>query len=140
MNETDILIPPRTTPFCQPAYLMWMKLLKAKYHVKWTHWLLNDRKAFTKRGFLKSPGYIRAMKWCIEAWNELDREIIIRSFEKTGITCSNEENFNSVLRFVMRESNLPGSIVEEEHESDELNGFNFDAASNSNSSFQSNNI
>ena len=94
LNVTDILIPPRTTPFCQPADLMWMKLLKAKYHVKWTLWWLNDRKAFTRRGFLKSPGYVRAMKWCIEAWNELDREIIIRSFEKTGITCSNEENFN----------------------------------------------
>ena len=126
MKIEDVLVPPRTTAFCQPADLMWIRELKKKYHAKWSSWWLSDTKAFTKAGNLKSPGYVRAMRWFIEAWNELDVEIIKSSFELTGITCSNRENFNSVLRHVLENADLPGKILDDVHESDELAGFGED--------------
>ena len=69
----------------------WFKVMKAKYHEEWTSWFLNDRKAFTKNGNLKSPGYARAIDWIVKIWNELDRDLMIRSFDTFGITCSNQE-------------------------------------------------
>jgi hypothetical protein len=124
LDIDSILVPGRTTPFLQPADLMWFKELKRIYHEKWTSWWLNDRKAFTRNGNLKSPGYVKAMKWFMEAWNELDKDVIISSFEKTGITYSNPDNYNSVLKYVLENSTMPGSILEEEEDCDEINGFN----------------
>ena len=41
MTLDDVLIPPRTTPFLQPADLSWMREIKRMYHAKWTNWWLN---------------------------------------------------------------------------------------------------
>jgi hypothetical protein len=139
LHVDPVDIPPRTTAFSQPADLMWFKEIKSKYHEKWTGWWLNDRKACTKNGNLKSPGYVKAMKWFLEAWNELDIYIIKDSFEKTGITCSNPENFNSVLKYVLENSYLPGSVVVEDEDCDEIKGFTQDGdeSSDDDSSFNS---
>ena len=123
MTVDDVLIPPRTTPFLQPADLSWMREIKRMYHAKWTNWWLNDKHAFTKENNLKSPGYVNAMKWVLEAWDQLDKDIIIRSFESTGITCSNEDNFNSLLKYVLQNTYFPGRILDDVDESDEIVGF-----------------
>ena len=86
--------------------------------------MLNDPKAFTRHGNMRSPGYVRVMKWIIECWNELDRDLIRNSFDGTGITCSNKENFNSVLRFVLVNGHMPGRILQDKCGDDDLVGFN----------------
>ncbi len=86
--------------------------------------MLNDAKGFTKNGNMKSPGFVRAMQWIIECWNELDRELIINSFDGCGITCSNEENFNSLLRYVLNNGHTPGSYIQNATGSDDFIGFN----------------
>ncbi len=120
----NVLIDKGCTAFEQPADAYWFGPMKKRYNEKWTDWMLKDPKSFTKNGNMKSPGYVRVMKWVIECWNELDRDLIRESFDGTGITCSNEENFNSILRYVLKNGHMPGCIVQNSNGGDDLAGFN----------------
>ena len=50
-------IPAGMTSFLQPADVMWIGVLKRKFHAKWENWYLNEPKSITKFGNIKSPGY-----------------------------------------------------------------------------------
>jgi len=82
-------IPKRMTPFLQPADQSWMRPLKLSYQRKWNNWMRTAPKAYTPAGNLKSPGYARVVEWIAEAWDELDPNLIARSFKYCGVTSNN---------------------------------------------------
>lgn len=49
--------------------------------------------------------------------------MIKKSFDSTGIMSSNEHNFNSVLRNVLENSSIPGTVVDVSNNDEEINGF-----------------
>lgn len=60
--------PPRLTNVLQPADIVWFKSLKSAYKNLWSDWYVNEDKAFTKQGNLKSPGYARSIGWISQIW------------------------------------------------------------------------
>ena len=92
--------------------------------------MINDPKAFTKNNNMKSPGYGRVMKWVIECWRELEKDLIIKSFEGCGITCSNEENLNSLFRYVLSNGHMPGTYIEKATGNEDIIGFDSEPESN----------
>ena len=53
-----LFIPKRLTCLLQPADVSWMRSLKHSFELKWTDWMTNSEKSFTKSGNMKS-------KFCI---------------------------------------------------------------------------
>jgi len=97
-------IPKRMTPFLQPADQSWMRPLKLSYQRKWNNWMRTAPKAYTPAGNLKSPGYARLVEWIAEAWDELDSNLIARSFKYCGVTTNNLADYGSQLRHFIRTS------------------------------------
>ena len=56
------------------------------------------------------------MEWFIEAWNELDENLIVNSFRNTGITNSDPENFNSILNYARENDFLTGEVLTDAEE------------------------
>jgi len=115
--------PARMTSLLQPADVGWFRSLKAQYHSKWQEWYLSSPKSFTKASNLKSPGYAKVINWISEIWQNFDKEIIIRSFESTGITSTNEDDYNNLLRAALNNKAPPTHTLIDNHVIDELIAF-----------------
>ena len=122
-NIQASFFPPRMTSLLQPADVGWFRSLKSQYYVKWQKWFLNSPKSFTKSNNLKSPGYSRVIEWISQIWRDFDPELIIKSFEATGITSHNPDDYNHLLRVVYDEEVLPTHILIENEPMDELEAF-----------------
>ena len=61
-------------------------------------------KAYTPAENLKPPGYARVIKWIAEAWDELDSNLIDRSFKYCGVTSNNLAGYGSQIRHFVRTS------------------------------------
>jgi hypothetical protein len=99
-----------------------MTPLKASYFRKWNNWLINAPKAYTKAHNMQSPGYARVVSWISEAWNELDSNLIARSFQHCGITSRNPADYGNQLRHFVRTNELVDTIVNDEMGSDDIFG------------------
>jgi hypothetical protein len=86
------------TPFLHNIDQSWMRPIKLAYERKWKNWLRMKPKAYTPAGNIKSSGYARVVEWIAEAWDELDPNVITRSFKYYGITSKNILNYGSKLR------------------------------------------
>ena len=96
------------TPFLQPADVSWMSPIKSKYFLKWNRWLINAPKSYT--GNMRSPGYAMVLQWISEIWDELDSNLIARSFDNSGITSSKLTDSNNQLRHFVRASEFVDEV------------------------------
>ena len=94
-------IPKLMAPFLQHVDHSWMRPIKLAYGRKWNNWLRTAPKAYTPAGNMKSPGYARVVEWIAEAWDELDPNVIARSFKYCGITSNNILDYGSQLRQIV---------------------------------------
>ena len=125
-----VLFPPNMTKLLQPADVAWFRSMKSGYHQKWNDWFLKSKKAFTKQGNLKSPGYQTVVKWISEIWRDLDENLIRNSFDQTGITSSVNDNFHTVLRYVIENNDLPITVLDDVNAGDQVvDGFGSDSES-----------
>ncbi len=123
-NRVEVsYFPARMTSLLQPADVGWFRSMKAQYHSKWQEWYLSSPKSFTKASNLKSPGYAKVINWISEIWQNFDKEIIIRSFESTGITSTNEDDYNNLLRAALKNKAPPTHTLVDNHVIDELIAF-----------------
>jgi len=125
-NINTIYVPKRMTNLLQPADLSWMKQLKLSYHQKWNDWMLNGDKTFTRAGNMRSPGYGLVIDWISQIWDDLDNELIVRSFKLCGITQNNLEDCHSQLRAFMDEGVM--DMVVDDDGTDEIQGFDDEGA------------
>lgn len=106
----------------QPADVSWMRSLKVAYYEKWTAWMRNSPRSFTASGNLRSPGYVKIINWINEIWKDFDREIIINSFDKCGITSADSALFHRQLRHFENTNELV-EYVDEDDGTDDLDAF-----------------
>ena len=81
----------------------------------------NGDKSFTSNGNLRSPGYINAIKWISEIWDEIDTNLLAKSFDVCGITQNNSQFFHKQLYWYL-EKGLKDMVVDEDG-SEEIRGF-----------------
>ena len=66
--------------------MAWNKPFKAKVTEKYDAWMADGAHSFTAAGNMRGPPRPEIVKWVLEAWETLDRELIIRSFRSCALT------------------------------------------------------
>ncbi|CAG8784772.1 10237_t:CDS:2, partial [Dentiscutata erythropus] len=79
-------IPGGTASVLQPPDVSVNKPFKNKIRRKWDEWISNGEKEFTKHENHKKALYELVCKWVSEVWKEISSEILIKSFEASGLT------------------------------------------------------
>ncbi len=62
----------------------------------------------------------KAIKWISKAWDKMDEEIIKKSFDCTGISSSNYEDFHKTLKLVLESQQTPETVLVNQEPGDEL--------------------
>jgi hypothetical protein len=87
----------------QPADVCWFRTLKQKYHVLWNTWFLLGNHAYTRNDKARSLGYVKAVEWLSQIWEEFPSHIIINSYknitkDKTIEVINKAQTLNEVKR------------------------------------------
>jgi len=86
-DKTDLaIIPGGLTSIVQPLDVCINKSFKDRLREKWNIWMSSGQFTYTKGGNLRKPEYNVICKWILEAWAEIPKEMIIKSFKKCGIS------------------------------------------------------
>ena len=97
-------IPGGMTPLLQPLDSHLNKPFKDANAMRrrWEEWLLNGDREYTRTGKRKGASYEMVAQWVSEAWREMSRDIIKRSFIETGIQdCDGDEVLHSKLQSLL---------------------------------------
>ena len=68
-------------------------------------------------------GYAKVITWIAEIWNELDRGLIIDSFDKCGITTEDPTLFHQQLRHFVTNDELVQEYIDDDDGMRDLNAF-----------------
>ncbi len=85
--------------------------------------MLNSPKSFTKSGHIKSPGYKLAIEWISQIWRDLDKDIIINSLQKCGITSNESEIYYSQLRNFINSNEFAEDVEMVLEDTSDIEGF-----------------
>jgi len=127
-NVFLLFIPPRLTNLLQPADVVWFAPIKKAYKKKWNHWFIYDEHTFTINNNMRSPGYLKALKWLTEIWAELDSTMIAKSFDSCGIRTTEICNdtlmldltdFHSILAHILRTNQVYDCFITDDLELDD---------------------
>ena len=83
------IIPPGCTGLAQPLDTHINKSLKTRIRARFEAWFERHGQTAsnaTKSGVLRAPPIDDVIQWALEAWEEIPREMIIRSFKHCGIS------------------------------------------------------
>ena len=110
---TLLIIPGGTTSFLQPLDVSINKPLKDLMRELYIPWLMEQcslelKESTTKSGYLKAPGNEKIIEWISKSKKQIKPEMIIKLFEKTGITCDKERSFILERRTDFIESMITG--------------------------------
>ena len=72
--------------YIQAPGVAWNKPFKAKVTEKYDVWMADGAHSFTAAGNMRGPPRREIVKWVLEAWETLDKELIIRSFRSCALT------------------------------------------------------
>jgi hypothetical protein len=78
LNVLKVQIPSRMINLLQPADVCWFRTLKQKYHVLWNTWFLLGNHAYTRNDKARSLGYVKAVEWLSQIWEEFPSHISIQ--------------------------------------------------------------
>ena len=53
---------------------------------RYDEWMANGQHTFTAAGNMRAPPRREIVQWIIEAWNDLDKDIIVNSFKCCALT------------------------------------------------------
>uniref|UniRef100_A0A183BK65 HTH CENPB-type domain-containing protein n=1 Tax=Globodera pallida TaxID=36090 RepID=A0A183BK65_GLOPA len=80
-------IPGGCTKFVQAPDVCWNKPFKERIRHYYSLWITNgDRQEYTAAGNPKAPALEIVLDWVDRSWQELSKELIIKSFEVCGLT------------------------------------------------------
>ena len=130
MGNTDVaVIPGGLTSVLQPLYVSINKPFKDTIRVSWNQWMLNRNKTFTKGGNTRAPSLVTMCEWVRDAWQQLDPAIIVKAFQKSGISNALDGTEDD---YLWREPNFVQETSEDSKDDDLLNNDNdfYDGATN----------
>jgi hypothetical protein len=110
-NSTVAVVPGGCTKYIQPADVSWNKAFKAKMTEYYGQWMAGDQdKELTRGGNLKAPSKLLMLKWIREAWNSLDKEIILKSFKACGISTAFDGSEDSLIQCMRNGNPCEGAL------------------------------
>ena len=91
--------------------MVWFRVLKSQYNQRWANWFRTTEHTFTAAGNRRGPSYETVLEWISEIWSDLNPNLIIKSFDKCGITSSSE--LHQVLNQMVHQDIVTNEVVEE---------------------------
>lgn len=79
-------IPGGTTSVLQPPDVSVNKPFKSGMRKRWDEWMSNGEREYTKNRNRKKATYELISKWVSETWKEIGQDLLIKSFEASGLT------------------------------------------------------
>lgn len=83
-----VVIPGGLTGLVQPADVSWNKPFKAAYKDLYNEWIANGEKSYTAAGNVRAPEKLLCLRWVKKAWEQVSREVIVKSFQVCGVSVS----------------------------------------------------
>ena len=131
MNVDSVIIPGGSTKYSQAPVVCWNKPIKERMANMYDQWLSEDIHKLTEGENMKPHSRKRIFEWILDAWFQLSRENIIKSFkchslnfrndgtEDDFIDCLNKtqpckagrQNLNSQLSTLVDESDFANPII-----------------------------
>ena len=74
------------TKFIQAPDVYWNAPFKAKVRQFYENWMLHGENSYTKPGNMRAPSMEVYLKWIVDAWYQLPKDLIIKSFKGCGLT------------------------------------------------------
>ena len=94
-----------------------MRTFKSEFFKIWNSWLVNEPKAFTKAGNMKSPGYALAINWISLEWENFDFDLLSRSFDNCDITSPYTMDYHNQLKhFIKTQETIEAADIRDESE------------------------
>ena len=88
MKTTMRVIPAGCRKFLQPLDVSINKPFKSFFREYYNEWYHKDNFEYTKGGIIKPPSHELQVKWVVESWKKIEKDIMVKSFDSCGITCS----------------------------------------------------
>ena len=107
------VVPGGMTPLLQGIDTHVNRPIKVELKKLYREFMVSGPVELTRGGNKKGPSYQLIVDWCSQVWDNLDKEILIRSFAQTGVTNTGlieQENLHSKLSAVMDED---GAVADE---------------------------
>ena len=86
LNTFQSVILGGLTSILQPLDVVLNKPFKDRIREKWIAWMKTDDKELTAGGNLKKPGLCLVTSWVKTSWEDIPKEMVIKSFLKMGIS------------------------------------------------------
>ena len=91
--------------------MAWNKPFNAKITKKYDVWMADGAHSFTAARNMRCPPLPEIFKWVLEAWETLDRELIIRSFRSCALTVAPDGSEDDQIHCLKeRQQDHPASI------------------------------
>ncbi|CAF1021370.1 unnamed protein product [Brachionus calyciflorus] len=113
---------PRKTNILQSADACWFSKIKKAYCTKWTEWPRNSPKNYTVHGNTKSPGYVLAIQWLSEIWENFESHAKKNLFDSCGITSQND--LHRTLKDLVSKNLVLNVYIDNFEEEEAILGFN----------------
>ena len=81
-----VIVPRECTKYIQAPDVSWNKPFKARVTEKYDAWNVEGAPSFSAAGNMRAPPRCEIVQWILDAWDSLDRELIIRSFRSCSLT------------------------------------------------------
>ena len=82
----NVIIPGGCTGYVQVADVSLNKPLKESIRQRYHQWMASDDHTFTAQGNMRAPSKEQLVQWVVESWEEIPRNLILRSMKACGIT------------------------------------------------------
>ena len=85
MKTDDALINGGCTKYVQAPNVVWNKPFKGHIMEFYDEWLALGEDQYTEVGNMKTASRHLVVKWILESWNQLEKNLIIKSFKSCGL-------------------------------------------------------
>lgn len=123
-ENTDLsVIPGGLTSVLQPLDVCLNKPFKDRLRQRWMTWMAEGIHELTPTGRQKKPSEELMCQWISEAWREIPREMVARSFLKCGITNSLDGSEDDLVFDSSSDESFDDDLIDELFASDSESDF-----------------